>query len=104
MKGLNSSCSTDDVLGAVAMELLHLADMTEDVGAAIAAAIDFTPENLNRLQAIDVAAQTQRLLSGLISGLQARRPVNECFDRIGMETLRRRLIAAMNPVAVDVAA
>jgi hypothetical protein len=96
--------SRDRLLLSIADELERVASLTEDVGANIAAEIDFTPANLDKLQSIDVAAQTQRLVAVLLRDLLLAEQPERCLDRIGMETLRRRLAAGMAPVMIEEAA
>lgn len=95
--------SRERLLLSIADELERVATLTEDVGANIAAEIDFTPANLDKLQAIDVAAQTQRLVATLLRDMMTEAP-ERCLDRVGMETLRRRLAAGLSPVMIEEAA
>ena len=93
----------DQLLLSIADELDRSANLTEDVGANVAAAMDFTPENLDKLQSIDVSAQTQRIIAMLLRDL-IQSPPERCLERIGMETLRRRLVAGLGAVMVEGAA
>ncbi|MCA3256387.1 hypothetical protein [Bradyrhizobium sp.] len=95
--------SRERLLLSIADELERVATLTEDVGANIAAEIDFTPANLDKLQAIDVAAQTQRLVATLLRDMMTDAP-EHCLDRVGMEALRRRLAAGLSPVMIEEAA
>ena len=93
-----SGAARQRLLAAMAAELRTLGDMTEDVGVAIGSLETLPDTLLVHLQAVDLIAQTQRELSGMLAAIDATAAADLAGD-VRLAALRGRLLDALGATA-----
>lgn len=71
--------------------LVEVADEIEMLGEVLCSDDDFADRHMQQLQAIDLIAQTQRVIATLLD----RNLAPEAIDEVGLDALRERLYAVL---------